>query len=181
MEARMKSDVVLGLASGLFAEGYIEWMTSTLIEVDLSYAMVSKPIAYEESCGKQKTCATAIWTSFGPHALFHACLDLKRSKFQDPWLRPGPHVAAHMHRARARSHPPSQFLVQDEKEGPLILRKAPASWMIGITRRRGPRRPRPRRVSPGCVEGRRDRVPGAPSLERLRHRSAVRPQRPESR
>ena len=24
----------------------------------------------------------AIWTSFGPHALFHACLDLKRS---NPW------------------------------------------------------------------------------------------------
>jgi len=63
---------------------------------DLFHAMVAGSITYEETRRKQKTCTTAIWTSFGPHALFHACLDLERSTFRDAWLRPGPHVAAHI-------------------------------------------------------------------------------------
>jgi hypothetical protein len=33
------------------------------------------------------------------------------------------HLAPHVLRARARSNPPSQFLVQDEEKGLLILQK----------------------------------------------------------
>lgn len=55
--------------------------------------MVAKSITYEERRGKQKSYATAIWTSFGPMR----SLDLKRSNFREAWLRPGPHVD-HMHR-----------------------------------------------------------------------------------
>jgi hypothetical protein len=91
---------------------------------DLFHAMVAGSITYEETRGKQKTCTTAIWTSFGPHALFHACLDLERSNFRESWLRPGPHVGDHIHRARARSNPPFRSFVQDEEKGAPILRKA---------------------------------------------------------
>jgi hypothetical protein len=38
-----------------------------------------------------------IWTSFGPHALFHACLDLERSNFREAWLR-----RDHPHDSRTR-------------------------------------------------------------------------------
>ena len=100
---------------------------------DLFHAMVAKSITYEERRGKQKTCTTAIWTSFGPHALFHACLDLTfrqvlGHKPQRLDLVSSTSEAAALHvlsHARARSNPPCQFLVQDEERGALILRKAP--------------------------------------------------------
>jgi hypothetical protein len=51
---------------------------------------------------KQETCrASDLDLILIPCAL--PCeLDFKRSTFRDAWLRPGPHVAPHMHRARAR-------------------------------------------------------------------------------
>ncbi len=53
--------------------------------VDLFHAMVSKSITYRPRREKQKTSTQAIWTSFGPHALFHVGLDLVRSSFPGSW------------------------------------------------------------------------------------------------
>ena len=96
--------------------------------------MVPKLIAYKESHGKQKSCATAIWTSFGPHALFHACLDLKRSNLRPSVVAAMPLRSSCLEprvlRTRARSNPPCQFLVQDEEKGLLILQPDPPSCQL---------------------------------------------------
>lgn len=92
--------------------------------------MASKSIAHSRSYKKQKTSATTFWTAFGPHALSCGGLDLKRSTFRDAWLRPGPQVAARSPHARARSNPPTRFLVQDEEKGPLILQMARMSPVV---------------------------------------------------